>query len=186
MTELLALLNSREVGTVRQERGRLNFVYADAWRSAPGAYPLSLSMPLAAAEHPHAAIEPFLWGLLPDNDVVLTRWAQRFHVSPRNAFELIAHVGEDCAGAVQFARPERRQEFVTSTPAAIEWLTDADVASRLRALQADASAGRAPHDTGQFSLAGAQPCASTPPRRRPCPSYRPCLPRPTGAGRCLL
>ncbi|HVB79013.1 MAG TPA: type II toxin-antitoxin system HipA family toxin [Candidatus Binataceae bacterium] len=157
MTELLALLDGREVGTVRQERGRLNFVYADAWRSAPGAYPLSLSMPLAAAEHPHAAIDPFLWGLLPDNDVVLTRWARRFHVSPRNAFALISHVGEDCAGAVQFARPERRQEFITSTPANVEWLTDADVATRLRALLADASAGRAPHDTGQFSLAGAQP-----------------------------
>lgn len=157
MTELLALLDGREVGTVRQERGRLKFVYADAWRSAPGAYPLSLSMPLAAAEHPHAAIDPFLWGLLPDNDVVLTRWARRFHVSPRNAFALISHVGEDCAGAVQFARPERRQEFITSTPANVEWLTDADVATRLRALLADASAGRAPHDTGQFSLAGAQP-----------------------------
>lgn len=157
MTELLALLDGREVGTVRQERGRLSFVYADAWRSAPGAYPLSLSMPLAAAEHPHAAIDPFLWGLLPDNDVVLTRWARRFHVSPRNSFALISHVGEDCAGAVQFARPERRQEFITSTPANVEWLTDADVATRLRALQADASAGRAPHDTGQFSLAGAQP-----------------------------
>ena len=157
MTELLALLDGREVGMVRQTRGRLNFVYADAWRSAPGAYPLSLSMPLAAAEHPHAAIEPFLWGLLPDNDFVLTRWAQRFHVSPRNAFALIAHVGEDCAGAVQFVDPERRQEFITSKPSDIEWLTDADVASRLRALQTDASAGRAPHDTGQFSLAGAQP-----------------------------
>ncbi len=30
MTELLALLDGREVGTVRQERGRLNFVYSDA------------------------------------------------------------------------------------------------------------------------------------------------------------
>ena len=157
MTELLALLDGREVGTVRQERGRLNFVYADEWRSAPGAYPLSLSMPLAGAEHPHAAIEPFLWGLLPDNDFVLTRWAQRFHVSPRNALALIAHVGEDCAGAVQFVRPERRQELVNSEPADIEWLTDADVASRLRALQTDASAWRTPQDAGQFSLAGAQP-----------------------------
>jgi serine/threonine-protein kinase HipA len=157
MTELLVLLDSREVGMVRQQRGRLNFVYADAWRSAPGAYPLSLSMPLAAAEHPHAAIEPFLWGLLPDNNFVLTRWAQRLQVSPRNAFALIAHVGEDCAGAVQFVSPERRHEFINSGPTIIEWLTDTDVAGRLRALRADASAGRAPHDTGQFSLAGAQP-----------------------------
>lgn len=157
MSELLALLDGREVGTVRHERGRLNFVYADAWRSAPGAYPLSLSMPLAASEHPQAAIEPFLWGLLPDNEFVLTRWAQRFHVSARNAFALMSHVGEDCAGAVQFVLPERRDELVSAPPAATEWLSEADVANRLRALQADASAWRAPRDTGQFSLAGAQP-----------------------------
>ena len=157
MSELLALLDGREVGTVRHERGRLSFVYADAWRSAPGAYPLSLSMPLAAAKHPHAAIAPFFWGLLPDNEFVLTRWAQRFHVSARNAFALMSHVGEDCAGAVQFVAPERRDELVSAPPAETEWLTEADVAGRLRALQADASAWRAPRDAGQFSLAGAQP-----------------------------
>lgn len=157
MTELLALLDGQDVGVVRQERGRLTFVYADAWRFAPGAYPLSLSMPLAAAAHPHTAIEPFLWGLLPDNDVVLTRWAQRFQVSPRSALALLTHVGEDCAGAVQFVRPERRHAFTVANAADIDWLTDADIANRLRALRMDASAGRAPHDTGQFSLAGAQP-----------------------------
>ncbi len=157
MSELLTLLDGREVGAVRHERGRLSFVYADAWRSAPGAYPLSLSMPLAAAEHPHAAIAPFLWGLLPDNELVLTRWAQRFHVSARNAFALMSHVGEDCAGAVQLVLPERRDELLSAPPAETNWLTEADVAERLRALQADASAWRAPRDVGQFSLAGAQP-----------------------------
>ncbi len=156
MTELLALLQEREVGTVRQQRGRLGFVYADTWRSAPGAYPLSLSMPLSAAEHSHAAIDSYLWGLLPDNDVVLERWGQRFHVSPRSAFALLAHVGEDCAGAVQFIRPERSHGVIGSRSGSVDWLTEADVARRLRVLQADASAGRAPHDSGQFSLAGAQ------------------------------
>ncbi len=60
MTDLIALLDGLEVGVVRQDRNRLSFAYHDSWRTAPGAYPLSLSMPLAAAEHPHAAIEPFL------------------------------------------------------------------------------------------------------------------------------
>lgn len=157
MTDLLALLDGREVGVVRQERGRVSFTYADTWRNARGAYPLSLSMPLAAAEHPHSVVEPFLWGLLPDNELVLAGWAQRFHVSPRNAFALIAEVGEDCAGAVQFVRQDRRDELLGPAQAAIDWLTEADLANRLRALRADVSAWRAPHDTGQFSLAGAQP-----------------------------
>ncbi|MEQ1930591.1 MAG: HipA N-terminal domain-containing protein, partial [Parvularculaceae bacterium] len=108
MSELIALLDGREVGNVRHERGRLSFVYSEEWRAAREAYPLSLSMPLAATEHPNAAIEPFLWGLLPDNERILAAWARRFQVSPRSAFALIAEVGEDCAGAVQFVRPERR------------------------------------------------------------------------------
>jgi serine/threonine-protein kinase HipA len=157
MNELLVLLDGREVGNVRQIRGRLSFAYADSWRSAQGAYPLSLSMPLAAQEHPHGAIEPFIWGLLPDNEFVLNRWAKQFHVSPRNAFALISHVGEDCAGAVQFVTPDRREEMTTAPPVETQWLTETEVASRLRVLQSDASAGRAPSDTGQFSLAGAQP-----------------------------
>ncbi len=157
MNELVVLLDGRDVGLIRQKNGRLTFTYADTWRNAPGAYPLSLSMPLAAAEHPHAAIDPFLWGLLPDNELVLSRWAKKFQVSPRNAFALIGHVGEDCAGAVQFVSRERRDELASIAPVETEWLTEADVASRLRALQTDASAGRSPRDTGQFSLAGAQP-----------------------------
>jgi len=154
---LIALLNEREMGTVRQDRGRLSFEYADSWRGAPDAYPLSLSMPLAAAKHGHASVAPFLWGLLPDSEPILSQWGRRFQVSPRNPFSLIAHVGEDCAGAVQFVRPERLEGFLSAPRGDIEWLTEADVANRLRGLQADASAWRAPQDTGQFSLAGAQP-----------------------------
>src|SRR6202043_1593433 len=37
------------------------------------------------------------------------------------------------------------------------WLDEAAVAERLRLLRADPSAGREAKDTGQFSLAGAQP-----------------------------
>ncbi len=157
MNELLVLLEGREVGRVVQRNGKLTFIYENAWREAPGAYPLSLSMPLAAAEHPHAAIDAFIWGLLPDNELVLSRWAKKFQVSPRNAFALIGHVGEDCAGAVQFVTQQRRDELANIAPAETEWLTEADVVNRLRALQTDASAGRSPRDTGQFSLAGAQP-----------------------------
>ena len=156
--ELVALLGDREAGRVRRDRrGRLSFVYDEAWRNARHARPLSVSMPLAAAEHGHAAIDTFLWGLLPDNALVLDRWAQRFHVSARNAFALMSHVGEDCAGAVRFVRPERVGACLGSEPGRVEWLDVHDVAERLRLLRADHSAWRTPRDTGQFSLAGAQP-----------------------------
>jgi serine/threonine-protein kinase HipA len=156
--QLVALANGREMGSVIYRNARLSFVYEDSWKQDQASYPLSLSMPLVAGEHGHAKIEAFLWGLLPDNDRVLESWARRFQVSPRNAFRLIANVGEDCAGAVQFVRPDRLESLRTE-PAAreIAWLTEDDIAERLRALRADHSAWRAAADTGQFSLAGAQP-----------------------------
>ena len=157
MNELVAMLEGREVGRVSQIKGRLRFRYADSWRLATGAYPLSLSLPLTQPEHPHAPINAFLWGLLPDNDAVLRRWGRQFGVSDRNAFALIGEVGEDCAGAVQFVAEDRFQETTEAEPGAVDWLTEADVAERLRLLRDDAATGRLSGDVGQFSLAGAQP-----------------------------
>ena len=156
--ELVVVLAGREIGRVlRDTRGRLTFVYAEDWRQARGAYPLSLSMPLAAAEHGHKPVEAFPWNLLPDNDAVLARWGQRFQVSPRNPFALLSHVGEDCAGAVQFVRPDRLDAVMGAGPATVEWLEDKDIAERLRLLREDRTSWRSPRDIGQFSLAGAQP-----------------------------
>jgi serine/threonine-protein kinase HipA len=155
---LLAQLDGRTVGRVQRLRTgglRFSFTYDDAWRNDADAYPLSLSMPLSASEHRHPIIEAFLWGLLPDNEIILDRWAKRFHVSPRNAFALIAEVGEDCAGAVQFIRPERLADGASPDPEP-EWLDEKAIGDRLRALRADISATRLPRDTGQFSLPGAQ------------------------------
>ena len=156
--ELVALLDGKEVGRVhRDARGRLTFVYEDEWRNAADAYPLSLSMPLGAKEHGRSVIEAFLWGLLPDNERVLDRWAAKFQVSARNAFALISHVGEDCAGAVQFVTPDRLETIRRGKEDKVDWLDESDIAIRLKALREDHAAWRLPRDTGQFSLAGAQP-----------------------------
>jgi serine/threonine-protein kinase HipA len=155
---LLTLLGGRAIGDVqRDRRGQLRLRYDEDWRSAREAFPLSLSMPLVVAEHRHDPIEAFLWGLLPDNELVLDRWARRFQVSARNAFALISHVGEDCAGAVQFVRPERLEHLLTPRAPEIDWLDEAGVGERLRMLREDHAAWRSPRDAGQFSLAGAQP-----------------------------
>jgi serine/threonine-protein kinase HipA len=158
--ELLALANGQAMGRVLwdSERDRLSFEYDPSWRENPQAYPLSLSMPLAAMVHAHAAVEPFLWGLLPDNNEILRRWGQRFHVSPRNPFRLLANVGEDCAGAVQLVKPESVSDYFTvSQKGKVDWLTNEEIAVRMDLLRRDASVWRTGEDTGQFSLAGAQP-----------------------------
>lgn len=158
---LVALLSGEVVGTLMREvgrgRARLTFTYDERWRAAEESFPLSLSMPLASATHGHDAIEPYLLGLLPDDADTLGRWARRFGVSPTNAFGVIANVGEDCAGAVQFVPPERVAAIRHGGPPSVEWLDERGVATRLRALRQDPSAWRKASDTGQFSLAGAQP-----------------------------
>ena len=59
-TELVALLGDGQAGRVRRDRrGRFSFVYDEAWRNMRHARPLSVSMPLTAAEHGHAAIDAF-------------------------------------------------------------------------------------------------------------------------------
>jgi serine/threonine-protein kinase HipA len=156
--ELVVLLDQTEAGRVsRDARGRLRFLYNDDWRNGADTYPLSLSMPLGAKEHGRSVVEAFLWGLLPDNERVLARWAAKFHVSARNVFALISHVGEDCAGAVQFVTPDRLQLIRSGKEDNVEWLDESQIANRLETLRKDHAAWRLPSDTGQFSLAGAQP-----------------------------
>ena len=156
--ELIAVMNGATIGTVARERtGRLRFDYAADWRQRPDAIPLSLSMPLVRPMHQHAPIDAFLWGLLPDNEQTLARWASRFHISARNAFGLLAYIGEDCAGAVQFVSADRLPALQGSTADDISWLDEAEIGERLRVLRQDPSATRRATDHGQFSLAGAQP-----------------------------
>jgi len=159
MTDRLVIVaDGRVMGEIRRNnRSRLTLAYDPDWRRSPNAYPLSLSMPMVALEHGHDAITPWLWGLLPDNETILDRWGKRFQVSPRNPFALLAHVGEDCAGAIQLVEPERAEALVRQSAGDVDWLDDKAIAERLRRLREDHASWRMPRDTGQFSLAGAQP-----------------------------
>jgi serine/threonine-protein kinase HipA len=155
--ELIVLMDNRKMGRVVQgENGRLTFFYEETWRNSDQSYPLSLSMPLGLSEHPHEKINAFLWGLLPDNEGTLNRLGREHHVSARNAFALIGATGEDCAGAEQFVQPERF-DALRKDAAKVQWLTEKEIAERLRILRGNHAAGRLPRDQGQFSLAGAQP-----------------------------
>ncbi len=53
--------------------------------------------------------------------------------------------------------PERLDAVRAGKEDKVEWLDEADIAQRLQTLRADHAAWRLPRDTGQFSLAGAQP-----------------------------
>ncbi|MEV4642463.1 type II toxin-antitoxin system HipA family toxin [Actinoplanes sp. NPDC049548] len=152
---LVVLMAGKRVGVVEQgDNGRLSLQYDEQWRLERTATPLSLSMPLAQRTHHDASIRPFLSGLLPDNERVIERWARDYQVSSGNPFALLRHVGEDCAGAAQFVKPER-VDAILGGDGGVQWLGEDVLAERLRTLRADPTSWHV-HDNGQFSLAGAQ------------------------------
>nr|MDT0658095.1 type II toxin-antitoxin system HipA family toxin [Micromonospora sp. DSM 115978] len=152
---LAVLMAGKRLGVVVQDpKGRFFLTYDEQWRNATDATPLSLSMPLARRVHDDAVVRPFLWGLLPDNERVLDRWARTYQVSAGNPFALLRHVGEDCAGAAQFVN-EDRVEAVLSGDGGVKWFGEDELAERLRTLRMDPTSWHV-HNNGQFSLAGAQ------------------------------
>jgi serine/threonine-protein kinase HipA len=154
---LAVLLEGALAGTLtRLAGGRLRFTYDDAYLERQDATPLSLSMPRPVRSHAGPVVSSWLWGLLPDNDRVLSRWSREFHVSAASPFALLGTpIGHDCAGAVSFVRQSELDDALRQA-GDVEWLTEDDVAQRLRELRADATSWLGREFTGQFSLAGAQ------------------------------
>ena len=158
MTDSLTVIADDMVAgsLTRMTSGRLQFSYDEEYAVRPDATPLSLSMPLSQLTHPDSVIAPWLWGLLPDDPSVLTRWERHFHLSHAVPFTLLGTpIGLDCPGAVRFTHPERLNEAV-HTAGRVTWLTEDDVAQVLRELGRDSTSWLGVGFTGQFSLAGAQ------------------------------
>lgn len=156
---LAVLLDGRRIAEVAQHStGRIELRYDESWRTDPQAHPLSLSMPLTARTHGERALLPFLWGLLPDNEMILRHYARSYGASERNPISLLTVLGADCAGAVQFVPPERAAEYAGPADSLdAEWLSDQDIGDSLRSVLRTGLPSRGERDTGRFSLAGAQP-----------------------------
>jgi serine/threonine-protein kinase HipA len=155
---LVVLLEGQLAGRLDRDGGKLRFTYDGNYRNGDDPTPISLSLPLAQQQHTGTPLENFLWGLLPDSDRVLERWAQRFDTTPGSVFGLLSGAGEDCAGAVQFVRPERIAELQLGRGHRAV-ADDAWIAGRIRAIRTDSAAWlpAEKQSEGQWSLAGAQP-----------------------------
>jgi serine/threonine-protein kinase HipA len=153
---LTVILEGTPIGQIEHGSQGLRLTFEDAYVDDADATTLSASMPLPVRTHEDRVVTPWLWGLLPDNADVLSRWGREFGVSIASPFALLAtQVGHDCAGAVQFCSPDE-VSGLAERPGTVEPLNEAEIASRLRALRADATTWLGPGFTGQFSLAGAQ------------------------------
>lgn len=158
MKETLHILSGASpVGSLCYDRKRdeISLVYEESWQFGANSFPISLSLPLERKVHSDGSIRPFLQGLLPDNPAVLVAWGKRFQISPRNPFDIVKQVGEDCAGAMQFIRSERLSLILSGELDSLSPLTEGDLANRMADIQSLARAIPTLIE-GRFSLAGAQ------------------------------
>lgn len=152
---LLVLLGGHIAGVLERDGADVRFTYDETWRRRPDAVPVSIALPLAGREYRGRQLEWYLQGILPDGERRLNALAFRFGVQANDPYALLAHIGEDCAGAVQFVREERIEDVQRDDATALEWLSDHDLATLLRELRAENADGGLAATTGQFSLAGA-------------------------------
>ena len=96
-------LNGRIVGQLhRSSSGAIDFRYDQSWLDWPRAIPVSLSLPLREDRYIGAPVAAVFENLLPDNLDIRRRVAERSHAHGSDAYSLLAAIGRDCVGALQF------------------------------------------------------------------------------------
>lgn len=100
---LLVYLNGRLVGRLRRETsGAIDFQYDPSWLAWEHAIPVSLSLPLREDRYLGAPVVAVFDNLLPDNEKIRGRVAARVDAEGIDAYSLLAAIGRDCVGALQF------------------------------------------------------------------------------------
>ncbi|MEZ5998111.1 MAG: type II toxin-antitoxin system HipA family toxin [Hyphomonas sp.] len=154
---LIVALNGRAVGELdRASNGAISFVYDRNWLAdARRAIPVSLSLPLREERYNGAEVSAFFDNLLPDNDQIRQKVAQRVGAEGTDAFSLLNQIGRDCVGALQFVADGA--DIEPPGPPECLPLKDEEIAEIIRNL-ATAPLGVRPDGEREFriSIAGAQ------------------------------
>jgi serine/threonine-protein kinase HipA len=152
---LRVLLNNRTVGQLsKASTGAIDFRYDSLWLEWEHALPVSLSLPLREDAYRGEAVAAVFENLLPDSDVLRRRVAERVGAAGTDAHSLLAAIGRDCVGALQFIGVDDSSEADRATVQG-EPLTDAAIEKLLRGLS-QAPLGLSRDETFRISVAGAQ------------------------------
>jgi serine/threonine-protein kinase HipA len=150
-------MNGVRVGQWQSGKGQDRLQYDDQWINHAQGRPLSLSLPFLPGNLALTGPAVAAWfdNLLPDNEAIRRRLAQRHQSTSSGAFDLLARLGRDCAGAVQLLPlDEAPGELfsITGTP-----LDEATIAQLLREVPAGVVPGqRSQNHDLRLSVAGAQ------------------------------
>ena len=131
---LLVLLAGEVIGHLERTSASDDptFSYTARYVSV-GDVALSAKLPLREQVHPTGKVKPFLFGLLPENVQARAASAARYGVHMDDAFGLLADIGWDCAGAVQFCREEDLAELRNRT-GDHRPISETQIADRIREL----------------------------------------------------
>ena len=156
---LAVWMNGERVGTwTLPARGDQTFTYAESWLRSSQFRPLSLSLPagFGVSTLSGDAVESWFDNLLPDSEVIRRRAQTRFQTASTSAFDLLAAIGRDCAGAVQLLPPDQEPSGIDRIEA--KPLSDQEIGRRLRAVTASPAPGSLgpAADALRLSVAGAQ------------------------------
>ena len=151
---LSVFLNSRLVGQLRRETsGAISFQYDEAWIQWPSAFPVSLSLPIREQTYVGAPVLAVFENLLPDNEALRRQVAARVRAEGTDAYNLLAAIGHDCVGALQFL-PMGSQPAAAGAVDAVP-IKEREIAHILDNL-ATAPLGITEDESFRISIAGAQ------------------------------
>ena len=147
-------LNGRLLGWLsRAANAAIEFRYSPDWLAWEFAIPVSLSLPLSDQRYTGAPVLAVFDNLLPDNDNIRRRIAERIGADGTDAYSLLSVVGRDCVGALQFLEAGYEPKPLKAIEA--EPVSDDKIAHILANLAA-APLGLEPDDAFRISIAGAQ------------------------------
>jgi serine/threonine-protein kinase HipA len=152
---LRVYLNNRLVGHLLKESGgAVSFRYDEGWLGWENAIPVSLSLPLREDPHRGAPVTAVFENLLPDSEALRRTVAQRVGAEGSDAYSLLAAIGRDCVGALQFIADDDDLVDVTLGMEG-EPIDEGGIEKLLRSL-AQAPLGLSRDDDFRISVAGAQ------------------------------
>ncbi|MTJ82246.1 MAG: type II toxin-antitoxin system HipA family toxin [Telmatospirillum sp.] len=152
---LRVLLNNRLVGHLNKaSSGAIDFRYDQSWLDWEHALPVSLSLPLREDSYRGEPVVAVFDNLLPDSDALRRRVAEKVGADGADAYSLLATIGHDCVGALQFVGDADDVSGDTTTITG-EAVSDDEIEALLGNL-AQAPLGLDREDAFRISVAGAQ------------------------------
>jgi serine/threonine-protein kinase HipA len=152
---LRVYLNNRLVGHLLKEpSGAIGFLYDGSWLGWKHALPVSLSLSLREAAYRGEPVAAVFENLLPDSETLRRRVAEKVGARGTDAYSMLAAIGHDCVGALQFIAGEK-DAIDTTGRFDGEPVDDAAIDKLLRSLE-QAPLGLSRDDAFRISVAGAQ------------------------------